>query len=120
MRTGLFDNTKNALVFGGCVLVAAVMLIGEEGEDSAVAVTSGPASQEPSYRPPSARRMVRSEQPEIGDLSDFYGSADDSIDEAEGSDPTPTSVPSGSDNIDAGPSTVIQGKPRPGIDGPGT
>lgn len=120
MRTGLFDNSKNALVFGGCVLVAAVMFIGEESEDSAPDLNSQTFTYEERYVPPRSQDRYRERQPEIGDLSDFYGSADsDEIDDPEGFDPTPsdrTTVRDYSPNRNSSE----RGEQPPGIDGPGT
>jgi len=119
MRTGLFDNSKNALVFGGCVLAAVVMFIGDESEDSTADLGSQTITYEERYVPPSSQRPS-THQPDIGDLSDFYGNAEDeAIDEAAGIDPVPSSTP-----IEAGSSPrsgiTERYEQPPGIDGPGT
>lgn len=126
MRTGLFDNQKNALIFGGCILLGAIVLVGEEDDEGVAISTSAGSYEAPryendisDYRPPVRKKQPAVPQQSSRELDSFYSDDDDGLDDAEGSDPAPTMDVKSSD----GPSERRSGPPKdtpPGIDGPGT
>ena len=126
MRTGLFDNQKNALIFGGCILLGAVIIVGDE-DDSALSGSSDASFEV--QRAEKVEQMMQRRSPSSTpryedrgndeDLQSFYSDSGDGFDDPEGYDPEPTvdvSVP------EAAPvRTTTPGlHERPGVDGPGT
>ena len=123
MRTTLFENPKNALVFGGVILLGAVVLIGEENDEGAL-VTAAASNHTPtpafaSGTSTGIREYVPAGSEEASDTGSGWASEGDLVDDADGIDASPTdSTPS---TGDTDPSTAASHRKQPpGIDGPGT
>lgn len=123
MRIALFDNPKNALIFGGGILLAAVVLIGEEDDEGALTSAATESSYEarmaskeqmPSGSKVGIREYVSNDSREAQDDGPGWESDSDFIDDASGSDATPT------DNTPASIAGDGHIGGPPGIDGPET
>lgn len=123
MRTILFDNPKNALIFGGAILLGAVVLIGEEDDEGALvaAASSGDYDSTAQFSRADAgyRERVYSGSKEESDTGSGWASEGDLVDDASGDDASPTDSTPAAGNADAG-TPASQREQPPGIDGPGT
>lgn len=117
MRVNLFSNSRNALIFAGCVLAGAVMLVDtNSGGDALSGASAGNDSRGESYQRLMARRN--------GSAGLRDGRAFDNLgqysENGEGFDAAPT-VEIGDYEVSAeeqGPASLRE--QPPGIDGPGT
>ena len=123
MRTTLFENPKNALIFGGVILLGAVVLIGEENDEGAlVTATAANHAPTPAFATGAdtgIREYTPSGSEEESDSGSGWASDGDLVDDADGVDASPTdSTPT---TGDTNPSTAASHREQPpGIDGPGT
>lgn len=123
MRTVLFENPKNALIFGGVILLGAVVLIGEENDEGAlVAATAANHTPTPAFASGSAsgiREYAPAGSEKESDTGSGWANEGDLVDDASGTDASPTDSTPSAGSTDPSTAASLRKQP-PGIDGPGT
>lgn len=119
MKTNLFANSKNALVFAGCIIVGTVVLVdSNSGDNMLTAATRDDDAGDDSYRRLMARKYEsrrRNQEEAVGSFA-----PDEGFDEfVEGENEIEIGDYAPPQRADGG-EAEIDSLFRPGADGPGT
>lgn len=126
MRNALFENSRNAVIFGGCILLGAVVLIGEEDDEGALVAAANESAvgqSGPRFASGSdagIREYVSDKEAQNSARGPGWSSDGDLMDAAAGFDAAPTATSGVGATEPAGPGSLSDGPRRPGIDGPNT